>query len=92
MGTIINVQVPYSNKKGGNKMRYKLKQERLKAKLTQEELSKRVGIARPSYTNIELGYKDPSFKVAVRIKQVLNYQDDDIFLEKIVHERNKKAV
>ena len=39
-----------------------------------------VGISRPSYTNIELGRKNPSLKIALKIKKVLNYKDDNIFL------------
>ncbi len=61
-------------------MRIKLKEIRLKNNLTHEELAEKVGINRATYTNIELGYKNPSLKVAIKIKDVLNYHDDDIFL------------
>lgn len=61
-------------------MRDKLKKVRLEQNLTQYQVAKMVGISRPSYTNIELGRKNPSLKIALKIKKVLNYKDDDIFL------------
>lgn len=62
-------------------MRKKLKEVRLEKSLTQEELAKRIGIDRSTYTNIELGYKNPSLRVALKIKRELDHQDDDIFLK-----------
>lgn len=62
-------------------MRHKLRQLRVNKKLTQEQIAQKVGIDRAYYTNIELGNKNPSFKVAVKIKKVLNCNDDDIFLD-----------
>lgn len=61
-------------------MRLKLKEIREKAGLTQEKIAKLIPIARTTYTNIELGEKNPSLRVAIKIKQILDYQDDDIFL------------
>jgi putative transcriptional regulator len=61
-------------------LRIKLKDIRLKNNLTHEEIAKKVGINRATYTNIELGHKNPSLDVAIRIKKALNYKDDDIFL------------
>lgn len=63
-------------------MRQKLKEIRKSKLLTQEELAKKVGIERSYYTNIERGNKNPSFLVALRIKEVLDYKDDEIFLIK----------
>lgn len=61
-------------------MRSKLRDIRLKNNLTHEEIAKKVGINRATYTNIELGYKNPSLDVAIKIKKALDYSDDDIFL------------
>lgn len=60
-------------------MRSKLKMQRLRFKLTQAKLAEHVGIARTSYTNIELGNKTPSLEVALKIKDVLSYEKDDLF-------------
>lgn len=61
-------------------MRIKLKELREKSNLTQNEIANIVGIARSTYTNIELGDKNPSFNVALKIKDALNTNEDDIFL------------
>lgn len=54
-------------------MRSTLKNERLIKNLTQEELSQKVGITRAAYTNIELGYKNPSVEVAKKIAEILDF-------------------
>ena len=61
-------------------LRNKLKAIRMDKGFTQQEISDLVGIDRSFYTNIELGVKNPSLLVALKIKEVLNYSDDDIFL------------
>ncbi|MEJ8555138.1 helix-turn-helix transcriptional regulator [Tepidibacter sp. Z1-5] len=61
-------------------MRNKLKELRIKKGLTHESLAEIIGIKRSSYTNIELGKKNPSFLVASKIKKALGYEKDDIFL------------
>lgn len=60
-------------------MRKKLKDERKKQKLTQQELANKVGISRVHYTQIENNSKNPSLSVALSIKKVLNYAGDDLF-------------
>lgn len=75
---------------GGDELRINLKKLREKKKITQEQLAEEVGIARTTYTNIELGIKNPSFDVAVRIKEVLEVKDDNIFLIIDVPKRNYK--
>lgn len=60
-------------------MRKKLRDQRLKKELTQKELSEILGIARTTYTNIELGNKDPSLELSYKIKIALSYKSDDIF-------------
>lgn len=62
------------------KVRLNLRKRREMLGLTQEEVAKKVGIARNTYTNIELGVKNPSFTVALKIKEAVSYYDDDIFL------------
>lgn len=69
-------------------MRKKLKELRLKKGLTQEEIAELVNISRAHYTNIELGNKEPSFRVAKNIKQALGTNDDNIFLISNVPKRN----
>lgn len=71
-------------------MRTKLKKMRLEKKLTQQQIADKAGIHRTTYTNIELGTKDPSFKVARSIKDILGTNDDDIFLNKNVDEGNNQ--
>lgn len=71
-------------RKEWQKLRVKLKKRREELELTQASLAKMIGIARTSYTNIELGNKNPSLLIAMRIKQILKYDDDDIFLNQCV--------
>lgn len=60
-------------------MRVKLRQLRKAAGMTQQELGAQVGISRNHYCQIETGEKNPSLKVSLRIKRVLNYTYDDLF-------------
>ncbi len=59
-----------------------LRATRVAAKLTQEELSGQVGIARGAYANIETGERRPSVATAKKIAAVLGfdwtrfYEDD----------------
>ncbi|MDK2811080.1 MAG: putative transcriptional regulator [Petroclostridium sp.] len=62
-------------------MRKKLKEIRIKRNLTQKELAELAKIDRVTYTNIELGNKNPSLSVARKIKDALQYEGDDIFFE-----------
>lgn len=47
--------------------------------LTQKDMAEKLGIARATYTNIELGRKDPSLRLALKIKEILKCSDDRIF-------------
>lgn len=71
-------------------MRKLLKEQRLNLGFTQLEVAQKVGIARTSYTNIENGTKDPSLKVAIRIKELFNIVDDEIFLQSNDPNGNKR--
>jgi putative transcriptional regulator len=65
-------------------MREKLRHHRILKGLTQEQISGLIGINRATYTNIELGNKNPSLFVAIKIKEILEYENDDIFLNKSI--------
>ena len=62
-------------------MREKLRQLRKDKNLTQEQLAKKIGISRTYYTNIEKGRYIPSLITANKIKNILGYKNDDIFLD-----------
>ena len=72
-------------------MRNRLKEIRLACGMTQQEVASAADIERVTYTNIELGNKNPSFAVAARIKKVLGCHDDDIFLVTNVSKGNTPA-
>lgn len=71
-------------------MRRKLRKVRLERGLTQREVAEKIGIARNTYTNIELGNKNPSLEVALNLKKVLKYDKDDIFFIQKDTYRDKK--
>ena len=70
-------------------MRKLLRELRESSNFTQKEFAEQIGIDRSTYTNIELGNKNPSFLVALRIKNILKYSGDDIFLKTNVPKGNK---
>ncbi|MTI61981.1 MAG: helix-turn-helix transcriptional regulator [Firmicutes bacterium] len=72
-------------------MRTKLRTRRKELNLTQQEVADKVGIHRATYTNIENGKANPSFKTMQKIKKALNTEKDDIFLTKNVQKMNKSA-
>lgn len=55
--------------------------KRIEQKLTQDEVAKRSKIKRPYYSQIELGLRSPSVKVAKQIAEVIGF-DWKIFFEK----------
>lgn len=61
-------------------MRVKLIEIRKKRNLTQEQMANKLNIARTTYTGYENGNFSPSLEMALEIKKVLNYKNDDIFL------------
>lgn len=71
-------------------MREKLIEIRKKKKLTQEMLASQIGVARSTYNAYELGTVNPPLDVAIKIKDVLKYKNDDIFLQKNVSETDKE--
>ena len=62
-------------------MRKKLIERRKNKKLSQEQMAEKIGIERSTYSGYELGYFNPSMKNALKIKQILGYSKDDIFLD-----------
>ena len=60
-------------------MRTKLVKLREARGYTQESFSALLGISRSHYSQIETGEKNPSLKLALRIKRALDYFKDDIF-------------
>ncbi len=60
-------------------MRAKLQQLREASGYTQQAFSAAVGASRSHYSQIETGDKQPSLRLALKIKRVQNYYGDDIF-------------
>lgn len=70
--------------KGGVNLRTLMIEKRKKLRLTQEQVSKEIGVSRNTYTSYETGAITPSLEVAIKIKKVLKTNDDGIFLIKDV--------
>ncbi|GMQ56821.1 hypothetical protein AN1V17_12150 [Vallitalea sediminicola] len=62
-------------------MRKELKDARLRKNFTQLQVANLVGIDRSSYSNIERGNKNPSYQVVIKLKKILDVEDDKIFLD-----------
>ena len=62
-------------------MRDILKEQRKNRKMTQAEIANKAGISRSEYTNIEIGIREPSFALALKLKEILGYRDDDLFMK-----------
>ncbi len=60
-------------------MRVRLVRMREAQGYTQYTLAPALGISRSHYSQIESGEKNPSLKLALRIKSVLGYTNDDLF-------------
>ena len=60
-------------------MRTNLKEVRKNKNLTQLQVAHKLNIERSYYTKIERGQRTPSLDIALKIKEILNYNDDDIF-------------
>lgn len=60
-------------------MRVNLIRRRKMKKLTQEKMAELIGIARTTYNSYELGNVTPPLGKAIKIKQILNYKNDDLF-------------
>ena len=60
-------------------MRVRLRQLRKACGYTQQTFAEATGMSRNHYSQIESGEKNPSLKRALKIKEVLNYMNDDLF-------------
>lgn len=60
-------------------MRTNLKEVRKNKNLTQLQVANKLNIERSYYTKIERGQRTPSLDITLKIKEILNYNDDDIF-------------
>lgn len=60
-------------------MRVKLKEMREAQGYTQRSFGEAVGVSRSHYSQVESGEKQPSLRLALRIKRALGYYGDDIF-------------
>ncbi|CDE54993.1 dNA-binding helix-turn-helix protein [Clostridium sp. CAG:269] len=71
-------------------MREKLIEIRTKKGYTQEQMANELSVARTTYTGYEKGNVAPSLEVALNIKKILKYKNDDIFLNSDVSVANTK--
>ena len=71
-------------------MRTKLIEVRKKKGYTQEQMANKLNIARTTYTGYENGNFSPSLEMAIEIKKILNYKNDDIFLISNVSKTNNR--
>ena len=62
-------------------MRIKLQRLRETAGYTQATMAEAIGVSRSHYSQIETGAKDPALKTGLKIKSVLGFGGDDIFLD-----------
>lgn len=65
-------------------MRYNLINQRKKKKMTQKNVSDLIDVSRSTYNAYELGTIDPPLEKALKIKEILKYNKDDIFLNENV--------
>lgn len=68
----------------------KLIKKRKQKKLNQEEMARMLGIARSTYNAYELGNINIPLDKALKIKEILKYKNDDIFLPKSVSYSDKE--
>ena len=63
-------------------MKLVLRQERENKRMTQKEVSKRIGVTRVAYTYIENGKRKPSYDVLVKLLDLFGYDDPrELFAE-----------
>lgn len=72
-------------------MRRNLKNAREIKGLTQAEVAKRAGISREYYVQLEAGVRDPSFRVAFRIADVLGADPRHLFADVLEASARQKS-
>ena len=60
--------------------RNKLIKRRKEKGFTQEQMAKLLDITRATYANYETGYRNPNIETVIKIKKILNIDDDRVFL------------
>lgn len=70
-------------------MRRNLINQRKKKKMTQKNVSDLIDVSRSTYNAYELGTIDPPLEKALKIKEILKYNKDDIFLNENVSKNDK---
>jgi len=60
-------------------VRSRIKEQRLRRGLTQEELARSVGVSRQSVNSIERGRYTPSLALALKFAQVFDCPTDELF-------------
>lgn len=73
-----------------NKLGQIIKQARISASLTQEELAEHIGITGRYIMALENEHKQPRFEVLCKLILVLNIPADNIFYPKNPHTENEK--
>lgn len=63
-------------------MRYNMIARRKELGLTQEDVAKHIGVVRTTVSSYETGSLTPSLCVAIKIKEILKTNDDNIFLNR----------
>lgn len=61
-------------------MKNKIRELRKASKMTQEELSKKVGVSRQSIIAIESGKYNPSLELAYNISKVFDLTIEEVFI------------
>ncbi|MEI3607107.1 helix-turn-helix transcriptional regulator [Pseudogracilibacillus sp. SE30717A] len=61
-------------------MKNRIKEYRVQESLTQEQLSRKVGVSRQSIVAIESGKYNPSLELAFKIAREFNCSIEDVFL------------
>jgi len=56
-----------------------IKERRQKMGLTQEDISKKLGISQVAYGRYELGLREPNFSLIIKISEVLNFKPGEFF-------------
>ena len=72
-------------------VRNALRNLRREVGLSQYQFAKKVGVSRSFYSQIETGVKNPSFRVACRIKLALNTLDDSVFQNTPTEDKPKRG-
>lgn len=72
---------------GGEKME-KLKQLRLKKKISYKEMADRLGISKPYYWQLENDQRRLSYDMAIKISYILKTTPDDLFYDEVFEKLN----